>query len=562
MLEETARRVLRTRRVHSRVNWSRVLAQDRTRWTRALEEARGGPPVLIATSTGGHWPSVTVESLLAVALTLRGARVHVLLCDGFLPACLMAEHTNFSSVRSFAEQGPQQRLCADCASVGELMYEPLGLPVHRISGLVSPDEVRRAADLTASITPTDMPESQLHGLAVGEHAMAGALRFLGRAALDGSPEQVQVLRRYFEAALLTSFGAGRLMQQERFEAACFHHGIYVPQGVIGEVARSHGIRVINWNMAYRQRRFIFSHHDTYHHTLLAEPPALWEHLPWTDEMTDELLSYLDSRGRGKRDWVRFHDHEVVDGDAIRVAVGVDLHQPTIGMLTNVMWDAQLHYRTNAFPNMLEWVLQTVRYFSRRPDLQLVIRVHPAERTGYVPSQQPVVAEIARAVRPLPANVFIIPPESPISTYAVTRQCNAVLIYGTKTGVELACRGVPIIVAGEAWIRGKGITLDASSPEEYFGLLDRLPLAGPLDVDTVRRARRYAYHFFFRRMIPIRSAVPARSRDRPRGVRAYALDVQTLGELFPGRDPGLDGICDGILTGSEFIYPQERLGGPA
>ena len=77
------------------------------------------------------------------------------------------------------------------------------------------------------------------------------------------------------------------------------------------------------------------------------------------------------------------------------------------MLTNVMWDAQLHYRANAFPNMLEWVIQTIRYFIGRPELQLLIRVHPAEIRGNLPSRQPLVAEIQREFPRLPRNVIVI-----------------------------------------------------------------------------------------------------------------------------------------------------------
>jgi hypothetical protein len=131
------------------------------------------------------------------------------------------------------------------------------------------------------------------------------------------------------------------------------------------------------------------------------------------------------------------------------------------------------------------------------------------------------------------------------------KCDAVLIYGTKTGVELTSAGIPVIVAGEAWIRGKGVTLDADSPEEYRALLDRLPLGKRLQGDILRRARKYAYHFFFRRMIPLEFMAPTP------GGPLFKVEINSIRELLPGRNLGLDVICNGILNRQAFIYPAER-----
>ena len=165
---------------------------------------------------------------------------------------------------------------------------------------------------------------------------------------------------------------------------------------------------------------------------------------------------------------------------------------------------------NAFPNMVEWVLETIRYFDKRPDLQLIIRVHPGEILAETRARQTVTDEIRRFFPKLPNNVFVIPPESNISTYALMSQCNAVIIYGTKTGVELTSIGIPVIVAGEACIRNKGITLDANSPEEYFRTIGSgCRLRNGSVKKMTQRARKYAYHFFFRRMIPLPMTVSSR-----------------------------------------------------
>ncbi len=530
--------------------WARTLRREAREWEEAKAATRNGPKVLIATSVGEFSPGLVLEGLLAVALTLRGANVHLLLCDRLLPACQACVFTLFGSGGEFAEQGPSQRLCGNCFASGSQVYGALGLPIHLYSELVNREDIDRAASISSEIAWDEIRSYTKDGLSIGEHAMAGALRFFSRGTVDGEPYGEAVVPRYFQASLLTISAMRRLFDQVKFEAAAFHHGIYVPQGLIGEAARRCGIRVSNWQAAYRKRRFIFSHGETYHHALLSEPVDKWENMAWSNSLESDLMQYLESRWQGTRDWIWFHEKPEENVDRIVEELGLDRSKPWIGLLTNVIWDAQLHYKTNAFNSMIEWLVETLRYFQERPDLQLVIRVHPAEIRGAIPSRQPVTEEIRKAFPDLAPNIFVIPPESQVSTYALMEECNTVIIYGTKTGVELTSMGIPVIVAGEAWIRNKGLTLDAVSPEQYFGLLDRLPLAGSLSPAQTRRARMYAYHFFFRRMIPVEPIEPAK------GWPPFRPNVNSLRELAPAVNPGLDTICNGILRGTDFIYPAE------
>jgi hypothetical protein len=537
-------------------DWSRMLERDGAQWAAAREAARGGPRVLLVTSVGSYAHAVTLESALAVALTLRGAEVHTVLCDAALPACAECEASLYPAMQRFIDRGPSGDLCRDCRWPAERVYDALGLKVVRYSEWITDDERDQAASMARAMPVDRVRDLRIDDLAIGEHAYAGALRFFASGSLDEEPHGEAVLRRYLEAALLTARATRRLLREGGYANATFTHGIYVPWGIVGEVARRERVPVSTWNVAYRKRRFIFSHNDTYHHTLMNEPVSQWEDLDLKPAHERELMNYLASRREGLFDWIVFHRPTKQDPQKIAGTLGLAADRPVVGLLTNVSWDAQLHYPANAFPSMLDWLVQTVRYFERRPDLQLLMRVHPAEISGFPVSRQPVLRELGRRIPQLPANVIVVPPESGLSTYALMSLCNSAIIYGTKMGVELSSVGLPVIVAGEAWIRNKGITCDASTPEEYFQLLDKLPFPGRLSDAQIARARRYAYHFFFNRMIPLPFIEPKA------GYPIYTLKVDDLDQLRPGATSGLDVICDGILHQRPFVMDERLESQPA
>ena len=90
--------------------------------------------------------------------------------------------------------------------------------------------------------------------------------------------------------------------------------------------------------------------------------------------------------------------------------------------------------------MFDWIKETIDYYKNKENIQLIIRVHPAEITGDVPSRQKVQDELRSIYKVLPSNIKIIPPSSPASTYILLENSNLVLIYNTKTGIEAAAMG--------------------------------------------------------------------------------------------------------------------------
>ncbi|WP_218819326.1 capsular biosynthesis protein [Humidesulfovibrio mexicanus] len=515
-------------------------------WAKALRTA-SGPRYLIATSMSNYNHACVVERSLAVALTLRGARVEFLLCDAALPCCQMTKLHGCEPEALLAM--PATLRCPSCVQEGKRLFEPLGLPVRWFGQHLSDAARARAASVANTLPVEDIPGYCPGELAIGEHALAGALRYYGRGDLSGEPCGEAILRRFLESSLRVAAVMDDLLDKESYDAAIFHHGIYSPQGVIGESCRTRGLRVVNWNPSYRKNTFIFSHGDTYHHTMVSEPAEAWDAIPWTERLERLTMDYLDSRRCGSADWIWFHERPENDMDAFAREFGLDWSRPVVGLLTSVMWDAQLHYKANAFPCMLAWVRHTVEAFRSRPDLQLLIRIHPAEVRGMVPSRQKMAEEIRRMTPQLPPNVFVVPPEHQASTYALMDRCDSVIIFNTKTGIELSAAGIPVVVAGEAWIRGKGFSQDASSPQDYDRILASLPLGVRLSPEKTARAKRYAFHFFFRRMLELPFIGSPQKFT-------FSVELESLTDLLPGRWPGLDCICEGIATGRPFIDEYE------
>jgi hypothetical protein len=506
--------------------------------------------ILVITGGGGYSAAKQIESLLAVALKLRGASVDVLLCDGVLPGCFQTTIDWDQNERVFSKTGTSKFNCYSCFKYAHKTYESLGVNVIKLSDLLSREEMDQTAEFANKIDIDDIKSYSVQNVQIGEHAYAGALRFYATAKLIDEHSE-KVLRRYFNAALRAYKGANNLfLRSKTYSHVLLHHGIYIPQGVFAETARTNNLDITTWHVAYREKTFLFSHGGTYHKTMMSEPKDSWDGFDFTKEKRQLIIDYLQSRWSGTNDWISFSrqfSDQLSDQETDIKYSLKKRYDASILLLTNVMWDAQLHYPANAFPSMLDWILSTIEFFKLKPNLELIIRIHPAEMSGTLPSRQLVVDEIKKHFDHIPNNIKIIKPNDPVNTYSLAKKCDTAIIFGTKTGVELTSMGIPTIVAGEAWVRGKGFTVDVDSPEGYLDELNKLPLKQRLSPDVREKALKYAYHFFFRRMIPLNIVKKSKGHE----TFNYAFD--NIQDLEPGSDKGLDVICEGILTGNQYIY---------
>jgi hypothetical protein len=183
------------------------------------------------------------------------------------------------------------------------------------------------------------------------------------------------------------------------------------------------------------------------------------------------------------------------GQEARKELGLD-ERPVVLLATNVLGDSLTLGRDLFTKSMESWISRTVQYFNGRPDVQLVIRVHPGEVLTHGISMVDVVHQVLPS---LPEHIHLITPEEKVNTYDLMEAADLGLVYTTTVGLEMALNGLPVVVNAATHYRGRGFTHDPNSWVEYFKLLGRV-LEAPADFrlteEQIKMAWQYAYYWFF------------------------------------------------------------------
>jgi hypothetical protein len=538
--------------------WRRILANSREQL--AALPAAGAPRVLFGSMFGAGWVTRPIEATLAMALRLRGATPYVLACDESLPACEWNAFGNFEPPPG--EFGPGRwrhgslHQCRTCMVKLEESHSLPGLERLSLQGYTRPEDLPAAVARAEGATLANLREQEYRGISVGEHAYSSLLRATMRGIPLDDERTRWLAKRYLASSMVLVDAGERLFQELRPDSFVAADGVYLLAGTLCELAHKRGIHVVVHGPPYRKGTVWLSHHECYHRALINDKNDHWKSLEMTPERVRVADEYLGSKHFVARDYTTYHVDSIKDDEAIRKELGLD-ERPIVSVFTNVLWDAQLYYRFAIFSNMIEWLFETIRHYARRPDVQLVIRMHPAEAPGRLPTNQPLLPELERAFPELPPNVKVVRPESKVSSYTLGAMSRVALVYGARVGVELVILGTPVIVAGEAFMRGKGFTRDPRTREEYFELLDRCGTLERVPEAERALARKWYYYYFFRLMMPL----PFFEADRHGSITDSRLTFDSLGDLLPGKSAVLDRICTGILDGETRFEWDEFEGRP-
>lgn len=281
------------------------------------------------------------------------------------------------------------------------------------------------------------------------------------------------------------------------------NGTIQEMGVIWRYARHLGLKTITYEFSDKKDHMWLAQSEE---VMRQNTAPLWEvrkELPLTDEQWEKIHSLFSARQNATL-WENFsrlwQGQASEGGEVIRQNLGLD-DRPIVLLPTNVLGDSLTLGRNIFTKSMEDWVCRTLQYFLGRPDVQLVIRVHPGEMLA---EGQSIVDVIKFVIPELPKHICVIPADEKVNTYDLMDIATLGVVFTTTVGMEMAMRGKPVIVIGDTHYRGRGFTLDPSSWVEYYKTLGSVlqePNKFLLSEEKVKSAWRYAYSFFFEYPLP-------------------------------------------------------------
>ena len=502
----------------------------------ARTASASGPRIAIASFGSGNWHLV-LEILLAHALALRGASPELLMCDlPVLPAC---------DERTSLLRRPNE--CPGCLPAKRTLLHASRIPWRGISAFMADNALNEARTVVDGLRDEDLADYVRGPWPLGRWIYVSTCHFLLGDARGNEPDTIAARRWHLTAAIVVVEAVQRWLDEVRPDVVIAESGAHFMWRIAFELARARGIRVVC-------REIGKGGWDSHIYSLNAECmfpnlTDIWEesrHVPLSPQQLQDVNAFM--RSLPAKTYASAETAPPAeDQGLVSPKLGLRRDRRVVVLFTGVTWDLATAGRDVGFDGMFDWIVETLRLAASLPDVQFVIRAHPAENT--LSTRERALDRIKERWPDLPPNVITVGPETAMSVRGLCQIADLVLAYCSTTGIEAAIYEKPVMVCGAPHYRGKGFTIDIASRLEYVDIFQRWA-RGELDHcprEASETARRYFHLFFLRYHIGM--GWTTSPLEPP-----YELKVTELSELLPGRNGSVDVVCAGILDGREILLP--------
>ncbi|SHG22938.1 hypothetical protein [Dysgonomonas macrotermitis] len=433
------------------------------------------------------------EALIGKYFQIKGYTVKSFMCNQLVIKC-----ENIQETRN------KYLTCALCLKEQRKFESFLGIESIKATDYVSSEErkkIRAIINEKEFVTDDDFV---FDGVNLKEYIISAYMRYRLRSEVPSYSEPL--FKQFAYTSFLFARATTNIIKLYKIDRLIISHGIYGTWGTVLEVFKKHKIPSLVWGRGYiGQGNLIFGHNMSYAEEFVKETAEVYSDIVLDGEKINIVNDYFTRKSDPNSgvDYVNYYKGlSPGEFDVKAFFDNITQYTKKYGMFTNIPWDGQMLNKTEAFPSVRSYVRSTIKWFSENPDCALIIRAHPAEKSRKTAKSTETFEELLfNEYSILPPNVFFLKPDNPITSYEVAKLIDAVTIYGSTMGLELALKKLPIIQTGKNNVSYKGIVFDAKNESDYYELLDRVRVSNlQVSEDMYNNALKYGYYWIKQRHI--------------------------------------------------------------
>jgi FkbM family methyltransferase len=480
------------------------------------------------------WNQGNIERMLSVALQLRGHKVDEVICGGNFPACGV-EHCNVL-----------RPPCESCVKNAVSWFDVWNLKFKSTEDFRLQNDLTEAAEIVnrlnvkqyADMNYKRMCELTFESLPIGKRIYEKVYWYFS-GDVSNKPKVQEYLEKCAISYVLTARITRRILERTKYDAVIACNGKTIEVGPLMDVVIAFNIRVITW-----EEMFAFDNNKP---VVEYNQDGVWDavkHKPLTARERTIIKNYFEQWRKSEITPYKYYTDPITDKQQIMNTLGIREESFKIVIFPNLINDSTSIGMHRAFDSMFDWVFSCVEYAIEHPDVDLIIRSHPAEKVklGYWGSRIYITDAVRNRYRNLSRNVIFVDAESQVSSYTLLELADIAITYTGTLALEAPLYNKLCVVAGKSHLNFKGFTIDLQTKEQMYELFSRwMPIRRATEEE---KQLAYQYGFFYR----FRVTTKLDFYDR----NTTSFNISTIKILKKGGSVFWDNLCESIINNYAFI----------
>ena len=382
-----------------------------------------------------------------------GDEVHLIVCDGSLQTCP-------------ANNYGDRFKCMMCRSRRNRAISGSDLR-HAIQHVLDLSEYEDALRIPEFDTIEDVKAYCRNGINFGMEAASTVISALRDPRPDLNRHQPLVRRSLF-TSIATYLELNRLVGEITPDQMYVLNGRRASQMPLVRVAQKRNIPLSTYEVGHNTEKGYVLIEGTYFHSLTnikSEIEAYWSEVV-DQEAATELAEtfFLERRYGSGKEFIEAQFTDDQEAGLLPEGFNPDARNVAIFNSSEDEFAAVEGYGNPVYADQISALPEIIKDPRLDPEITFYLRSHPNLRT--IENYQ------TRALKNLSApNFRLIPPDSPIDTYALMDACDVALSFGSTMGIESAFFGTPSVVVGRVPYEDLGACYIPTSHEEVVRLLN-------------------------------------------------------------------------------------------